>query len=52
MCCSADFSLKLIAASCILIIATDSFVLQQILVRQDQIQLTSTPEMFHDCFKP
>ena len=52
MCCSADFSLKLIAASCILIIATDSFVMQQILVRKDQIKLSSDPEVFRDCFKP
>ena len=29
--CSSDFSLKLIAGACLLIMITDSFVLQQIL---------------------
>ena len=50
--CTADLSLKLIAASCLLIIATDSFVMQQILEKQDLIQLTSDPEIFQSCFKP
>ena len=50
--CNSDLSLKLIAASCLLIIATDSFVMQQILEKQRVIQLTSDPEVFRTCFKP
>ena len=44
--CSSDFSLKLIAAACLLIIVTDSFVLQQILERQEMIHLTSDPDVY------
>ena len=50
--CTSDFSLKLIAAACLLIIATDSFVLQQILDKQDLIHMTSDPEVYQECYKP
>ena len=50
--CSSDFSLKLIAAACLLIIATDSFVLQQILDKQDLIHMTSDPTVYQECYKP
>ena len=44
--CSSDFSLKLIAAACLLIIITDSFVLQQIIEKQNVIHMTSDPEIY------
>ena len=50
--CTADLSLKLIAAACLLIIATDSFTLKQTFENQNMIQLTSDPEIFRTCFKP
>ena len=50
--CTADLSLKLIALACLLIIATDSFVMSQIFQKQDLIQLTSDPEIYRTCFKP
>ena len=50
--CSSDFSLKLIAAACLLIIITDSFVLQQILDKQEVIHLTSDAEIYSTCYKP
>jgi len=50
--CSSDFSLKLIAAACLLIIVTDTFVLQQIMEKQQLIQMTSEPEIYSDCYKP
>ena len=50
--CGSDFSLKLIAAACLLIIVTDTFVLQQILDKQDIIHLTSDPNIYATCYKP
>ena len=35
--CSADFSLKLIAFSCLLIVVTDSFVMTQIFQKQTEL---------------
>ena len=50
--CTSDFSLKLIAAACLLIIVTDSFVMQQILQKEQLIHLTSEPDVYTDCYKP
>ena len=50
--CASDFSLKLIVAACLLIIITDSFVLQQIMEKEQLIHLTSEPEIYQDCYKP
>ena len=50
--CTSDFSLKLIAAACLLIMVTDSLVLQQIFEKQDFIHLTSDPEIYQSCYKP
>ena len=50
--CSSDFSLKLIAAACLLIMITDSFVMQQIVEKQNMIHLTSEPEIYQECYKP
>lgn len=50
--CSSDFSLKLIAGACMLIIVTDSFVLQQIMDKENIIHMTSDPEVYQQCYKP
>ena len=50
--CTADFSLKLIAFSCLLIMATDTFVLTQIFERQEELALTTEQEIFETCYKP
>ena len=50
--CSSDFSLKLIAAACVLIMITDSFVMQQILEKQNLLHLTTDNEIYEDCYKP
>ncbi len=50
--CSSDFSLKLIAGACLLIIVTDSFVMQQILEKEQIIHMTSEPEIYQSCYKP
>ena len=50
--CTADLSLKLIAAACLLIIVTDSYTMTQIYEKQNMIYLTSDPEIFRTCYKP
>ena len=50
--CSSDFSLKLIAAACLLIMITDSFVMQQILEKESMIHMTSEPGIYEECYKP
>ena len=50
--CTSDLSLKLIAAACLLIIFTDSFVLQQIMEKEELIHLTSDPAVYASCYKP
>lgn len=50
--CYAEFSLKLIAAACALIIATDLFVLQTLIEKQDIIEMTTSPDLYDNCFKP
>lgn len=52
MCCSADFSLKLIALACLAIMATDSFVLQQLVEKNDYLVKTTDPALYDSCFKP
>ena len=50
--CTADLSLKLIAAACLLIMVTDSFVVTSIMEKQNMTYLTSDPEIFRTCYKP
>ena len=52
MCCNSDCSLKLIALACILIIATDTYVMHQILEKQNMIHLTVQPKIYNECYKP
>ena len=50
--CSSDFSLKLIAAACLLIMITDSFVMQQIIEKENMIHMTSEQGIYEECYKP
>jgi D-alanyl-D-alanine dipeptidase len=50
--CNADCSLRLIAACCLLIIVTDSFVLQQLFRNASEAKMYTTPEVFHECYRP
>ena len=50
--CTTDFSLKLIAASCLLIAITDSFVLQQILEKASELKYSTDPLIYYTCFEP
>ena len=47
-----DFPLKIISLACLFIMIADGFIFHQLLVIQDQVQLSSMPEVFHDCYKP
>ena len=49
---TSDFSLKLIAASCLLIVVTDSLVLQEIIEKARSLMQISEPQMFVTCFEP
>ena len=50
--CNSDCSLRLIAACCLLIMVTDSFVLIQLVERTDVVRMQSSPELYQECVKP
>jgi hypothetical protein len=50
--CNTDCSLRLIAACCLLIVITDSFVLQQLLYKADEVKQYTSPEIYQECYKP
>ncbi len=52
MCCFEDFPLKVICLACLFIMCADSLIFEQLLEIQDQVQLSSDPEVFHTCYKP
>ena len=52
MCCFDDFPLKVISLACLFIMVADGIIFEQLLQIQDQVQLSSLPEVFHDCYKP
>ena len=48
--CNGDFSLKVIALSCLFVLFIDFYVLADTIAREHKLQDTVTPETFEKCF--
>ena len=50
--CHSDCSLRFIAASCFVVIATDVYVLSQIISRGNYMRASMTFDEYERCFRP